>query len=111
MFSSKNGKCEPDIVTQAIEVAESENFSISADEIWDLKDANKLDELFRIMFIEQCRKLHNILPELFDNSQDDYTDLLLPVSFIDDAFISHIVTDIDEADFDLTKQGQVEIIG
>ena len=29
------------------------------------KDENKLDELFRALFIKQCNKLHEILPELF----------------------------------------------
>ncbi len=112
VLSSESGKREPDIVTQAVEVAEDQEFAISKDEIWKLKDENKLDELFRILFIQQCKKLHEILPELFDNSLDDYTELLLPISFIDDdAFIRHLVTDIDEADFNVSEQGQVEIIG
>ena len=112
VLSSESGKREPDIVTNAVEVAEAEGFSITKDDIWKLKDENKLDELFRILFIQQCKKLHEVLPELFDNSQDDYTELLLPISFIDDdAFIRHLVTDIDEADFNLSEQGQVEIIG
>ncbi|MCR5021795.1 BREX-1 system adenine-specific DNA-methyltransferase PglX, partial [Ruminococcus sp.] len=112
VLSSESGKREPDIVTQAVEVAEDQGFAISKDDIWRLKDENKLDELFRIMFIAQCKKLNDVLPELFDNSQDDYTELLLPISFIDDdAFIRHLVTDIDEADFNLSEQGQVEIIG
>ncbi len=112
VLSSESGKREPDIVTQAVEVAEDQGFAITQDEIWKLKDENKLDELFRIMFIQQCKKLHDVLPELFDNSMDDYTELLLPISFIDDdGFIRHLVSDIDEADFDLNQQGQVEIIG
>ncbi|MCR5021587.1 MAG: restriction endonuclease, partial [Ruminococcus sp.] len=112
VLSSESGKREPDIVTQAVEVAEDQGFTISKDDIWRLKDENKLDELFRIMFIAQCKKLNEVLPELFDNSQDDYTEMVLPISFIDDdAFIRHLVTDIDEADFNLNKQGQVEIIG
>lgn len=112
VLSSESGKREPDIVTKAVEVAEDQGFSITKEEIWKLKEENKLDELFRIMFIQQCKKLHEILPELFDNSKDDYTELLLPISFIDDdAFIRHLVTDIDEADFNISEQGQVEIIG
>jgi len=120
VLSSESGKREPDIVTNAVEVAEAEGFSISKDDIWKLKDENKLDELFRIMFIEQCKKLNDILPELFDNSQDDYTELLLPISFIDDdAFICRLVTAIDEDDFNVIDidentgeyKGQVEIIG
>ena len=112
VLSSESGKREPDIVTKAVEVAEDQGFSITKEEIWKLKEENKLDELFRIMFIQQCKKLHDILPELFDNSIDDYTELLLPISFIDDdAFIRHLVTDIDEVDFNISEQGQVEIIG
>ncbi len=112
VLSSESGKREPDIVTKAVEVAEDQGFSITKEEIWKLKEENKLDELFRIMFIQQCKKLHDILPELFDNSKDDYTELLLPISFIDDdAFIRHLVTDIDEVDFNISEQGQVEIIG
>ena len=112
VLSSESGKREPDIVTKAVEVAEDQGFSITKEEIWKLKEENKLDELFRIMFIQQCKKLHEVLPELFDNSIDDYTELLLPISFIDDdAFIRHLVTDIDEADFNISEQGQVEIIG
>ena len=112
VLSSESGKREPDIVTKAVEVAEDQDFSITKEEIWKLKEENKLDELFRIMFIQQCKKLHEVLPELFDNSIDDYTELLLPISFIDDdAFIRHLVTDIDEVDFNISEQGQVEIIG
>lgn len=112
VLSSESGKREPDIVTKAVEVAENQGFSITKEEIWKLKEANKLDELFRIMFIQQCKKLHEVLPELFDNSIDDYTELLLPISFIDDdAFIRHLVNDIDEVDFNISEQGQVEIIG
>lgn len=99
-------------MTQAEEVASRQGFTISTEEIWKLKDENKLDELFRILFIAQCRKLHEILPELFDNSQSDFTELLLPISFIDnDGFIRRLVTDIDEGDFVFAENGQVEIIG
>ncbi|MCR5807901.1 MAG: BREX-1 system adenine-specific DNA-methyltransferase PglX, partial [Oscillospiraceae bacterium] len=110
VLSSESGKREPDIVTQAADVAPE--LGLSADEVWSYKDENKLDELFRILFLRQCKKLHDILPELFDSSQDDYTEMLLPISFIDDdGFIRHLVTDIDEADFNVSEQGQVEIIG
>ena len=112
VLSSTSGKPEPDIVTQAEEVASEQGFNISKEEIWKLKDGNNLDELFRILFIAQCRKLHEILPELFDNSQSDFTELLLPISFIDnDGFIRRLVTDIDEGDFVFAENGQVEIIG
>ena len=67
VLSSENGKQEPDIVTYAEEVTEAENFAVSRETIWKLKDENQPDELFFILFTEQCRKLGEILPELFGN--------------------------------------------
>ena len=85
--------------------------SSEQDKIIQLKDDNKLDELFRILFIKQCNKLHDILPELFEKT-DDYSELLLTISFTDtDGIVYHLVHDIDEDDFNVEEEGQVEIIG
>lgn len=85
--------------------------SYEQDRIIQLKDDNKLDELFRMLFIKQCNKLHDVLPELFEKT-DDYTELLLTVSFTDsDGVLYHLVHDIEEDDFNVEKEGQVQIIG
>ena len=111
VLSSENGKPEPDIVTYAEEVAEAENFSISRETIWKLKDENKPDELFLLLFTEQCRKLGEILPELFGGESPE-NELLVPLSFVNkDGFIYHLVNDIEERDFDISKGGQIEMIG
>ena len=111
LSSLESGKSEPDIVTDAISVAEENDFDISADEIYRLKDENKADELFGKLFEFQCRQLHDCLPELFESSEN-YMEMLLPVSYTDkDSIIYHLVHDIPEDDFDLEKEGQVEIIG
>jgi len=76
-----------------------------------LKLDNKLDELFRMLFIKQCNALNINLPELFEKT-NDYTELLLNVSFTDkEGVVYHLVNDIDEDDFNVSKEGQVEIIG
>ena len=112
VISSESGKSEPDIVTYAESVASGEGFNITADEIYGLKKENKLDSLFRKMFLEQCNKLHELLPELFESTVNDFSEMLLPISFIDeDGVIRHLVNDIDEDDFNIEKQGQIEIIG
>ena len=81
------------------------------DQIMQLKDQNKLDELFRMLFIRQCNSLSKILPELFEQISD-YTELLLTISFTDkDGVIYHLTHDISEDDFNVEKEGQVEIIG
>ena len=64
-----------------------------------------------MLFIKQCNKLHDILPELFEKT-DDYSELLLTISFTDkDGVVYRLVHDIDEDDFNVEKEGQVEIIG
>lgn len=111
LSSLDSEKNEPDIVTEAVSVADENGFRISADEIYRLKDENKADELFGKMFEFQCIQLYSCLPELFQNSEN-YMEMLLPVSYTDkDGIIYHLVHDIPEDDFNLEKEGQVEIIG
>lgn len=111
LSSLESGKNEPDIITDAVNVASSEDFDITADEIYMLKDENRVDELFGKMFLFQCKQLSECLPELFEKTAD-YMNMLLPVSYTDkDGIIRHLVDDIPEDDFNLEKEGQVEIIG
>ena len=103
-------KAEPDFVTSPFET----DLAFTSDEmdyIDECKDKSRLDELFQFLFIRQCNTLHNILPELFETT-NDYTELLLNVSFTDkDGVVWHLVHDVPEDDFNIEKQGQVEIIG
>lgn len=111
VLSSENpAKNEPDFVTTPFDT-DMEFTTEEQDKIMKLKDENKLDELFRMLFIKQCNKLHEILPELFEET-NNYTELLLSISFTDsDGVVYHLVHDIDEDDFNVEKEGQVEIIG
>ena len=111
VLSSENkAKKEPDFVTSPFDT-DLEFTLYEQDRIIQLKDENKLDELFRMLFIKQCNKLHEILPELFEKT-DDYSELLLSISFTDeDGIVYKLVHDIDEDDFNVKKEGQVEIIG
>lgn len=122
VLSSENkAKKEPDLVTMPFDT-DLEFTSYEQNRIAQLKDDNKLDELFRMLFIKQCNKLHDILPDLFEKT-DDYSELLLTISFTDpDGIIQHLVNDIEDADFRINDEmysddgkikadGQVEIIG
>src|SRR5690606_21443428 len=76
-------------------------------QIYLLKNDNKMDELFRLLFIKQCNKLNEILPDLFEKTAD-YTELLLSISFTnEDGIIRQLIDNISEEDF----KDQVEIIG
>lgn len=110
LSSENSAKAEPDFVTNPFET-DLEFTPYEQDRIIQLKDDNKLDELFRMLFIKQCNKLHDILPELFEKT-DDYTELFLTISFTDkEGVVSHLIHDIAEDDFNVEKEGQVEIIG
>lgn len=111
VLSSENrAKNEPDFVTTPFDT-DLDFTPYEQDRVVQLKDENKLDELFRMLFIKQCNKLYNILPELFEQT-DDYTELLLTISFTDkDGIVYRLTHDIDEDDFNIEKEGQVEIIG
>ena len=117
LSSEKAGKNEPDILTQAPDI--DWNFTDEEREyIIDAKMNNKLDDLFRMLFIKQCNLLHEVLPGLFEETED-YTEMLLNISFTNkDDVIRMLVDGIDEKDFSITatdengkQAGQVEIIG
>lgn len=111
VLSSENkSKNEPDFVTLPFDT-DLDFTPYEQDRVFQLKDGNKLDELFRMLFIKQCNKLNSILPDLFEKT-DDYTELLLTISFTDkDGVVYRLVHDIEEEDFDVEKEGQIEIIG
>lgn len=110
LSSERNNKAEPDLVTHPMD-ANLNYTPYEKDRIMQLKQSNKLDELFRLLFIKQCNALNAILPELFEKT-NDFTELMLNVSFTDkDGVVYHLVNDIPEGDFNVSKAGQVEIIG
>ena len=110
VLSSESGKVEPDLVTTPFD-AELEFTPAEEEAILRLKTGNALDELFRRLFIKQCNALNEILPALFEKT-NDYTELLLNLSVVDqDGVVYHLIHDIDEDDFNIEKGGQVEIIG
>lgn len=110
VLSSDSGKTEPDLVTNPFGAGLSFT-QAEQQEITRLKQENKTDEAFRLLFIKQCNALNEILPALFEKTSD-YTELLLNLSVVDqDGVLWHLVHDIPEADFDVERGGQVEIIG
>ena len=111
VLSSENpNKLEPDIVTRPFDT----DLSFAPQErdtVLTMKDENKLDELFRLLFIKRCDALRPMLPGLFEHTTE-YAELLLSISFMDtDGVVYHLTHDIAESDFNVAQEGQVEIIG
>lgn len=117
LSSEKEGKNEPDVVTMAPDI-DWDFTDKEREEIIDAKMNNRLDDLFRMLFIKQCNLLHEVLPGLFEETED-YTEMLLNISFTnEDDVIRMLVDGIDEKDFNIAAvdedgkaAGQVEIIG
>ena len=106
LSSETEGKIEPDILTDALDI-DLDYTQEEKELIFKLKDENKLDELFRFLFIKQSNKLNEILPGLFKTT-DDSLELLLNISFTsEEDVVRQLIDTIPEEDF--TKQ--VEIIG
>jgi len=76
-------------------------------EVIRLKTAGNQDEaLYREILLAQCHELHRNMPFLFE-ALDDATELLLPDNLLrTDSPIAHLVSDIEEADWQ-----EVEVIG
>ena len=111
VLSSENaGQKESDLMQSPFSV----DFSYTQKErelIISLKEQNKIDELFKVLFIKACNELSNNLPDLFEKTID-YTELLFDIRYNDpNDVIYKLVNEIPESNFNVDQEGQVEIIG
>lgn len=123
LSSEKEGKMEPDLVTQAPDV----DLDLTAQEKeeiinWKMSGTSEdTDKMFGKLFLKQCHQLHDILPGLFE-ADTDYMELLFGISYTNKDDVIYMLvnpeTGIPEDDFNVSTldeegnpTGQVEIIG
>ena len=109
VLSSDSGSITPDIVSRSLEV----DLDLTAKELNDVqkaKDENRYDDAFRLLFIRVCNALNDILPGLFEKT-DDYMELLLKLPYTSDGVVRMLVDTVPESNFNVNEGGQVEIIG
>ena len=123
LSSEKEGKMEPDLVTQALDV----DLDLTAQEKeeiinWKMSGTSEdTDKLYCKLFLKQCHQLHDILPGLFE-ADSNYMELLFGISYANKDDVIYMLvnpeTGIPEADFNVSTldeegnpTGQVEIIG
>ena len=109
VLSSETGSGTPDIISQSDTV----ELNLPAEELEKIQTAkreNRYDDAFRLLFIKQCNELNDILPGLFEKT-DDYMELLLKITYTNDGVIRMLVDSIPESNFNVETEGQVEIIG
>ena len=123
LSSEKEGKMEPDLVTQAPD-ADLDLTAQEKEEIinWKMSGTSEdTDKLYCKLFLKQCHQLHDILPGLFE-ADSDYMELLFGISYTNKDDVIYMLvnpeTGIPEADFNVSTldeegnpTGQVEIIG
>ena len=104
VFTDDEGRFKPQILAEAIHL---ELDGLNMERIYQLKDANQEEELFKYLLIVQCNALNSILPGMFQKIED-YTELLLPDYLLrEGSAIEQMITLIPEDDW----KDQVQIIG
>ena len=104
VFTNESGEFKPQILADAIQL---DLEGLNMDKVFELKDANKTEELYKYLLITQCNALSGILPHMFQKIED-YTELLLPDYLLrEGSVIEQMIALILEEDW----TDQVQIIG
>ena len=105
LSSSEEGRREPEALERIY--AFYDEFGLDKETVFKLKESHRDEELFRLILLSTCKRLGEIMPEVFEEILD-YTELLLPDFLLaPGSILSDLVESIAEEDF----TEQVEIIG
>ena len=104
VFTDEENKFKPQIITEAIHL---DLDGLDMEKVYELKDAEKTEELYKYLLIVQCNALNKILPGMFQKIAD-YTELLLPGNLLrEGSVIQQMIELIPEDDW----KDAVQIIG
>lgn len=104
VFTNEAGEFKPQILADAIQL---DLDGLNMDKVFELKDANKTEELYKYLLITQCNALSSVLPRMFQKIAH-YTELLLPDYLLrEGSVIEQMIVLIPEEDW----TDQVQIIG
>ena len=104
VFTDEENNFKPQIITEAIHL---DLDGLDMEKVYELKDAEKTEELYKYLLIVQCNALNKILPGMFQKIAD-YTELLLPDNLLrEGSVIQQMIELIPEEDW----KDAVQIIG
>ena len=104
VFTDEENNFKPQIITEAIHL---DLDGLDMEKVYELKDAEKTEELYKYLLIVQCNALNKILPGMFQRLSD-YTELLLPDNLLrEGSVIQKMIELIPEDDW----KDAVQIIG
>ena len=104
VFTDEENNFKPQIITEAIHL---DLDGLDMEKVYELKDAEKTEELYKYLLIVQCNALNKILPGMFQKIAD-YTELLLPDNLLREGSVIQLMIElIPEDDW----KDAVQIIG
>ena len=109
VFTDDDNHFKPQILDEAINLNLP---GLKLEKVYELKNENREEELFKYLIIVQCNALNSVLPGMFQKISD-YTELLFPDNLLrQGSVIEQLVSQIPADNFDVqTESGQIEIIG
>ena len=104
VFTNEANEFKPQILADAISL---EIDGLDMDKVFELKNANKDENLYKYLIIVQCNSLSSVLPRMFQKISD-FTELLFPDNLLrDGSVIYQMIEWIPEEDW----KDAVQIIG
>lgn len=104
VFTNDKNEFRPQLLTEALEL---DLPGLDKQKIYELKEANADEELYKYLLITQCNALNDELSRMFQRIED-YTELLFPDNLLrEGSVIEQMITLIPEEDW----QDAVQIIG
>ena len=104
VFTDEENNFKPQIIDEALHL---DLDGLNMDKVYEFKNANQTEELYKYLLITQCNALNSVLPGMFQHISD-YTELLLPDNLLREGnVIEQMISTIPEEDW----QDAVQIIG
>lgn len=104
VFTDENNAFNPQILTETLHI---ELEGLNKEIVFNLKEKNQTEELYKYLLIVQCNALNSVLPVMFQKIED-YTELLFPDNILrEGSVVEQLVSQIPEEDW----KDAVQIIG
>ena len=104
VFTDEENNFKPQIIDETLHL---DLDGLNMEKVYEFKNANQTEELYKYLLITQCNALNSVLPGMFQRISD-YTELLLPDNLLrEGSVIEQMISSIPEEDW----QDAVQIIG
>ena len=104
IFTDEENNFKPQIIDEALHL---DLDGLNMEKVYEFKNANQTEELYKYLLITQCNALNSVLPGMFQRISD-YTELLLPDNLLrEGSVIEQMISSVPEEDW----RDAVQIIG